>query len=119
MTRVIPIPVIILLGIGLIALTVYADSQYIEPQFDATASGQWLAQFTASRINFTSGEYVKDCTEQPYFKTFPEELSWYTQCEPTLMIEESNCDKLVTKYRAGNTQDKINYSFRILELCEI
>ena len=115
----------IIIGIILIGVIIYADSQYFEsgPSYAVDVLDVFqpinLTEATQTLIKSEPVVQPKDCTEPPYFKTFPEELSWYTQCEPTLMIEESNCDKLVTKYRAGTTQDKINYSFRILELCEV
>lgn len=115
--QVIPTFALVIIGGLLVGAILYVDMTIpIEP-FDFN----FINITTSANTLLGETPEVSTCSvqEPPFFKTFPEEINWYTQCEPTLYIEETNCDKLVQKYRQSDPDGKVNYAFRILELCEI
>lgn len=118
--RLIPVWLLVVIGAGLIGLILYAspDAPEINIQITDEPFISPLKDFPEKIIPQETELVIPD--EIPYFKTFKEEITWYTQFEPTLMIEEPDCDTLVKKYKGfAEFQDRVNYSFRILEVCDL
>jgi len=125
MTNLIPLPVLILLGAGLIGLVYYVDSNYNLDVLDIK-----LPEINMTNEGFEKIIDSKPITSKPdtipYFKTFKEEITWYAQYEsgktdyPELADVPHVCDPLIKAYKANaNFEIKSHLAKDILDVCEL
>ena len=125
MTNLIPIPVLVIIGIGLTGLVYYADSN-----FDMSILSIELPEINMTNDAITTIiDSPKSVTPKPniipFFKSFAEEINWYAQFESGSDFPELNeiphiCDPLIKEYKANaNFEIKSHLAKDILEVCEL
>lgn len=123
-SQLFPTKALVILGVIAIGLIVYVNPSFEMGEIINLNQTSW--DFPEINIQITNDTFanplvqtIPSKNDPPYFKTFPEELSWYSQFDSAITIAETNCDKLVRDYRIAEFDSKVAYSKRILEVCEI
>ena len=125
MTNLIPLPVLILLGAGLIGLVYYVDSNYNLDVLDIKLPEINMTNDAITTIIDSPKSVTPKPNIIPFFKSFAEEINWYAQFESGSDFPELNeiphiCDPLIKEYKANaNFEIKSHLAKDILDVCEL
>jgi hypothetical protein len=117
----------ILLAVVLIvgSLWIGYNAPQIDYKFDTFNIS--IENFTVPRIDLPAPDSPFNADNPPQFKTFAQELSWYSQlkedcngCDRTQITSVTNCDVLVRDYKQNPDNPlKPTLALHILDVCEI